>query len=180
MKSIPWLIFLGLIASLTLGYTGFFLVKFYDYAILTKQVPSTSVQWSIHSHDEDVFSAQADYTYTFEGKQYEGRTQWDDGERYPNPYALEKLMNSLSTQDWQVWLNAWDPADSSLQKKFPTKECLSTVILWLVFAYFVMLGKYAKRKGNVHANYKVGKPLSRRRAAASDVSSGTGDDPDQL
>lgn len=175
-----WYVFLSVIASLIIGYTAFFLAKAYDYVLLTKQVPASSVNWSVYSRDEDVFAAQADYTFSFEGKQYAGRTIWDDGERYPNPYALEKLMNVLSTQEWKVWLNSRNPANSSLQKKFPITECVSTVILWCVFAYFVMLGEYAKRKRNSHADYRIKKPYPRRRATASHVSSGKGDESDQL
>jgi hypothetical protein len=177
----PWVVFLSVIASLIIGYTAFFLGKVYHYVILTQQVPATSVNWSVYSRDEDFFAAQANYTFFVDGKQYAGLTIWDDGERYPNSWALENLMHSLSTQEeWKVWLSTRNPANSSLQKKFPTKECLSTAILWCVFAYLVMLGEYAKRKRSSHGDYRIKKQHPRRRATASLVSSGKGDESDQL
>lgn len=176
----PWRIFLGILAFLIMVYMSFFIGKLYEYAILTKQVPAASVHWSVYSRDEDLFAARADYTFFLDGKQYAGQTIWDDGERYPNPWALNHLMESLSKQNWQVWFKASDPNYSSLQKKFPTKECLSTVILWGVFAYFVMLGKYADKTRSSHGNDRIEKPHPRRRAAASHVSTREGDESDEL
>ncbi len=176
----PWSIFLGLIGFLILGYTGLFFSKVYHYGILTQQAPVTSIYWSIYAIEEDRFAPQADYTFIFEGKPYEGRTIWDDGERYPSPWALEKPMDTLSSQEWQVWLSPRDPAHSSLQKKFPTKDCVYTAILWLLFSYFIMLGQYAERRRSSDANHRIGKPRVRRRVAASHVSAGPGDDADQL
>lgn len=148
MSNWPGRIFIGLLLILTLGYTYYSGSKWIRYATLTHRVPVTTVYWSMHSFDHDTFAAQADYEFRFNHILYKGRTLWDHGERYRNPWALEGPLETLSNQKWKVWFDPANPNHSSLQKKFPVKECVSTAILWLLMSYFIVLGM----RGKTHAN----------------------------
>lgn len=172
----PWRLFLGFIGVIVLGYTGVTLNKFYRYATLTEQTPVESIRWSIYSHDQEAFAPQADYTFTVDGQGYSNKIIWNEGDYYFNPWALEKPLAQLANQEWKVWFNPKNPTYSALQKNFPVKECLSTVIIWMLLIYFIMLGKYAERKRGAHGDNHSGKLHKRRRAAASNLSSGKRDE----
>lgn len=137
-KKAIWIILLGIVTVITLGYSGALSFKLYHYLVLTEKIPITSIRWSVHPFDTDSYSPQADYTFHYQGKIYEGSTVWEN-ERYPNPWAIEGPLTALAEQERFVWVEPRNPTFSTLRKEFPYKQCVSVTLLWGLVIYFFRL-----------------------------------------
>lgn len=133
-----WLLFLFLIGSGATVHTAFSCYKVYRYQIFSLQIPVETVRWTVVPVNDQDFAVEADYTYRFDNIHYSGQGLWE--EHYLNPYAAEEKKGKLAKRDRLIWINPSDPVDSSLQKNFPFKQCISSLFLWCVFGYFFYLG----------------------------------------
>jgi hypothetical protein len=138
-----WLIFLLSLCVCTLGYTLYTSIKLYEYLRLRQELSLKQVQWSVEASKDDHFLIHSHYQFIREGILYQGQTTWDEG--YPNRWAAEAVKNRLAAQSWKVWIDPSHPDYSTLQKTFPFKQCLSTIVLWSLLAYFFLLGNYVKK-----------------------------------
>lgn len=146
-----WLVFLSLIALSILGYTIWTGIQLYEYYRLSIQVPITAIKWTVKGLSEEEFAPQAHYQFIFEGKSYQGQTTWQ--EHYLNPWAAEEAIGRLTKEQKNVWIDPHHLNVSTLQKKFPFKQCISMVILWLLLIYFIGLGRYVKNMHKTERNY---------------------------
>lgn len=69
---------------------------------------------------------------------------------YLNPFGAETAAKKLSQELKGVWYNSNNPSLSTLQKNTPYKQWAYTMVLWGLFAYFIILnrmvhGDYAKK-----------------------------------
>ena len=148
-KNPLWLIFLGVIVSCIVGYTGFAGYKIFLYISHSKAVEPHEIKWK-PVWQEGSFVIDATYHYTFQGRKVESHSQLP--ETFLNRWAAEQKIGEFQKQPQQVWINPRHPSDSTLQKKFPLKQCISTVFLWSILAYFLWLGVYvAKKYGTNHS-----------------------------
>lgn len=141
-KNLYWRIFLAIIAIIVLIYTGNTALKIYRYLSLSQQIPVESIHWSPVSKSEDIYFSEAQYSYLFEGVRYEGQGRSE--EIYLNAPSAQEDSERFNRQRWKIWIDPTDPSFSALQKKFPFKQSVSTVILWGLLAYFFWLGQYVK------------------------------------
>lgn len=137
-KNPTWILFLILICSSSLGYTGYTIYKIFRNKQLTEQVPLESIQWSVHQINQEKYVPQADYTFSFKDKQYKGSVLWD--EHFLNAQVAQEVIDKFSAYHWKAWINPNNPEQSAIQKKFPYKETISAVILWTITVYFFTLG----------------------------------------
>lgn len=138
-----WLFFLFLLGLGTIGYTGWTAYKGWSYWQLSRQVAPSSLHWSSVKWEEGDFQVQGDYTFSYEGKDYQGSSFMP--EHYLNTWATQEAISRLSVQHPMIWFNPQDPANSTLQKRAPIKEFVSAAVLWTVCLYFVGLGRYVAR-----------------------------------
>lgn len=142
-KNKIWLFFLALVFTFTLIYTVKTVSLLYYYASLSESIESSATAWSVQTvKDESIPLAK--YTFYVGGKLYEGETLFYH-EASDNPWAIEEALKSLAAKEHKVWYSSKDPLYSSLQKKFPLKECIYTVILWGISIYFFWLGVYVAK-----------------------------------
>lgn len=139
-RNLYWILFLALVALCAVGYTAYALYYLYQYDRLDRSVNPSSIQWSTFKAAEDAFVPQARYTFTFEGKTYQGETRWQ--EAYLNPWAAEEAIDRLKQETLPVWLDSSSPSISTLQKEFPLKMCLYAFMLWALFVYLLFLDRY--------------------------------------
>lgn len=145
-KNFVWLCFL----SLATGAVGWFTLKalymVYLYISLNATAPVEDLKWGVEQLSADQFVMKADYTFIAKEKQYSGETLFKD-DIYWNPWVAEDALKVYSQKDWTVWYSSGNPQYSSLQKKFPLRECISAGVLWILLFYFLGLGYYvATRK----------------------------------
>lgn len=137
-----WTLFLSLIALTILGYTGYASVKLWHYIRLDQQTPALTIDWSVTSLDDDAFIPLATYQFRAKGQLYEGQAFWPI--TYLNDWAAREAIEKLARTPQTVWFDSDSPTYSSLQRHFPLKESVYTLILWLLGLYFLSLGYYVK------------------------------------
>ncbi|MBA3815852.1 MAG: DUF3592 domain-containing protein [Parachlamydiaceae bacterium] len=136
--------FLLAVILVTLWYSGIAIYRYYNYGRLTAQASLTSSEWQIQEVAEDEFYLEATYKFSVRQQVYAGRTSWPR-EFYRNRWAAEKDIPYVQKHHSVVWYQPSNPTHSSLQKKFPLKECLSAIVLWGLLLYFTWLGFYITR-----------------------------------
>jgi hypothetical protein len=137
-----WILFLSL---LVLGIGGFSVrtgCHLWHYLRLDKQIPAQNIQWSVVSLSDEEFVPFARYYFNVKGISYQGQTLWQ--ETYLNAWTAQETIARLSASPPLVWFYAPNPEISSLQKHFPLKESLYTLLLWFLGLYFLGLGYYVK------------------------------------
>lgn len=131
-----------------LWYTGWAVWGMYRYNLLDKQSPATSIQWSVQKKSDDAYFLHA--KYQFNGPQ-NAPSEGESALSYPvfwNAWSAEQAIKEYHFKPWVVFYNSRDPRLSALQKNFPIKECVSAIVLWGVFLYFLWLDRYvAKMEG---------------------------------
>jgi Protein of unknown function (DUF3592) len=143
-KNPVWLAFLAVISLVVLWYCGAALYKIYGYSRLTAEVQATSIQWGVKELADDQYIVKANYTFAVEGKIYQGETLFKDI-IYMNAWAAEQAGLKNGKKNWKVWFQPNHYNHSTLQKKFPTKECYYAGAMLLLLLYFVGLGFYVTR-----------------------------------
>lgn len=139
-----WLSFLALIAICVVSYTFYTGFKLYHYERLDIQVPVQQITWKVEQQGADQFVPHADYQLDFKGQVYVGQSYWN--EAYLNEWTAQEMIRHLESWPARVWIDSDQPSYSALQKNFPSKQCISTVILWILMIYFINLGN----KSEVH------------------------------
>lgn len=136
-----WFLFRLVIALCVVGYSGYASWIYWNYSSLDAQVPFKKIRWSILERDEETFLYHVSYSYLVEDALYE------HNEIFKKPVFINLLgaqhaLSDFSKEYSAAWISSKNPSYSSLQKTFPVKELVSTAVLWLIFFYFVFLGKY--------------------------------------
>lgn len=139
-----WLIFLGLIVLVSMGYTARTAFHLWQYLRLDRQVPAENIQWSVVPLSDEEFVPLARYRFKARGKNYEGQTLWQ--ESYLNASTAQEAIDRLSSIPPLIWYDASAPETSSFQKIFPVKESIYTILLWMLGIYFLGLGYYVKQR----------------------------------
>ena len=143
-KNIFWQAFLVIVFASTLWYSGIALYDYYSYSQLKVQTSPSNIEWSIEEVKDEYFVAKGNYHFNFKGNSYTGTSALTD-DAYRNRWAAEQGLKELSTLKPKIWFDPQNPQHSSLQKKFPLKECISAIFLWGLTFYFLWLGFYVSR-----------------------------------
>ena len=138
-----WLIFLTLMGLAATGYTIHSLMKVYDFYRLDREVPVRSIQWSVETVDDEDYSVKADYSYIVGNLSYRSSAIWD--EHFLNESTAEEKISTLTETVDKIWIDSAGPSKSAIQRKFPFRQCISTIFLWSIWLYFFWLGYYVNR-----------------------------------
>lgn len=136
--------FLLMIFLVALWYTVIAAYRYHSYFKLTDQVRVNSIEWDVKEVADDEFYLEARYTFVVKDRSFSGKTSWPT-EFYRNRWAAEKDQPYFTKQYRVVWYDQNNPDHSSLQKKFPFKECISAIFLWALLLYFLWLGYYVTK-----------------------------------
>lgn len=139
-----WLAFLGVLGICSFGYTGITFYRLYNYLILSAQAPARDFVWSTQEIGSENFAIRVEYTFDSKGKSVRTQSLFQP-EKMINPWAAEQVIKKYQNRKMAIWYNPSHPNHSTLQKKFPIKECISTFLLWALLLYFVGLGYYVKQ-----------------------------------
>ncbi|MDR3624136.1 MAG: hypothetical protein P4L16_03230 [Chlamydiales bacterium] len=135
---------LALIAGIVLWYCCGTIKDLYSYFRLNSSTSSQIEGLSVGQVDDDRFAVAVNYSYVVEGKHYTGESFILD-HLFRNAFAAEPHKKELERQVFTVFYNKSDPAISSVDKRFPTKRAVYTVILILVFVYFIKMREWIKQ-----------------------------------
>jgi len=144
-KNPLWLAFLAFVCVVMLWYVGSALYRLQEYYALSATTKVDVRDWSVKEIASDQFAPFARYTFTANGKMYEGQSALE----YPiyrNAASMEKELPNFSLKTWSGWYNPANPQQSSLKKVFPLKESISGVVMLGLLLYFIWLGYYVAKK----------------------------------
>lgn len=143
-KNTLWQGFLVIVFLVTLWYSAIAGYRYYNYSILSRHSPIDSIQWEVLEISEENYILKASYTFQVNSTKYSGVTSWPK-ESYRNTFAAYQALKEFAALPRNVWYNPHNPANSSLQKSFPLKECISALVLWGILLYFLWLGFYVSK-----------------------------------
>lgn len=136
-----WLSLLGLNFAAILWFGIPLSFHLYDYYALTETTKPSDLKWFVEKQGSEDFRVGANYSYLVNTISYEGETIFNDM-TFRNPSSADDQLKLKASQTHLVFYDPQNVNHSSLQKKFPTKECVSTAVLFLILLYFVLLGIY--------------------------------------
>lgn len=133
-----------LVALAALWFSGIAIYKQFRYYQLDATAPATVTNWTVNRISDEQYQIVAVYNFPFNNTPIDGQTAFVPYLR--NPYTAEQYIKENAQLHWNAWYNSGNPHDSTLQRKFPLKECLYAGVLWGIFIYFVWLGNYVQRQ----------------------------------
>lgn len=143
-KNIFWQFFLFIVGACTVWYSVVAWHAYYRYSHLTAYTVPSAMSWEVEEKSEEHYLLKAFYRFNFQGKSFTGTSVLTD-EAYRNLWGAQKALPEYAAKEWRVWFDSHNPDYSSLQKKFPIKECLSAIFLWGLLLYFLWLGFYVAK-----------------------------------
>ena len=148
-----WKFFLFFLALIALYFSIISVCLVYQYIRLEAKTVPQSIHWSVHAINEEHYVLKANYLFKVKDKEYANETvllkPW-----YRNEWAASQEISNQMQKQWNIWFSLSNPESSSLQKIFPIKECVSSILLWGIFAYFVLLGFYMEKIENGTNRFK--------------------------
>ena len=139
-----WQVIFIVLAATALWFMGIASVRSYHYFHLTSSTTSFAVDWSFKELSEDHFVYVAEYSFKVKNQVYSGK----DTQKTPfyrNAWAAEDALKKSSPQQITIWYSERSPQDSALEKNFPLKEWISSLLLWGLLIYFLYLKRYVSR-----------------------------------
>jgi hypothetical protein len=136
-----WLVFLASITLVVIWFSWGTVSHVMHYFSLEKKAKVIDSEWTILKIQDDQYQVQADFTFEYQEKQYRG---FDIFEKpiYPNPWAAEYGVKEMKAKELFAWFYPKKPTNSSLEKHFPLKSILSSIILIGLWIYFIWVGFY--------------------------------------
>lgn len=139
-----WLAFLAVLMMIVVGYSAMALYRLYHYYVLSGTASASQIEWSTHRLSDDEYVVDAKYDFPVKGVAVNSESTLKDPV-FRNAWAAEQAIKEYQKRAWKVYYNPGNPTDSTLQKYYPLKECISASILWGLVIYFIGLGYYVKK-----------------------------------
>lgn len=131
-----WAILLAITGLITCWFAGQAIRQGWKYFRLNAQVPATALTWQVKMLSSSHYALFATYRYSVDGQACTGETLLSSP-IYPNQYAAElDLKERREKPPMRVWYQKKAPSFSCLQKRFPKKELINTLLTFGVFLYF--------------------------------------------
>jgi len=103
------------------------------------------MEWKVEEKDVSSFALHVSYQFDpFEKGPVSGSIELS------KPYFLylpsaELAVKEFSQKSWDVFYSKKNPSISSLQKNFPFKDCIQTLLTLAVFVYFLFFKRIVER-----------------------------------
>ncbi len=120
-----------------LTYSGIAAFKYYEYWRISSSVEPSSLNWVVIKKNEESFYPATLYGYKNNNLDYTGKTLWSS--RYLNEWTASEAIERLKKVRLNVWFDATEPEISTLERIFPLKSIVYSIILFFLFVYFAVL-----------------------------------------
>ncbi len=145
MNSKPyWIGYVVLILVVVLSYSAFTFYQVFNHYRLSQATSPSSIQWTLHKQAEDDYRLKSNYRFDWKGNSYTG--QLEQSQEYLNEWAGQEALLKAKKKEFLVWFDPENPNFSTLNKDFPIKYSIYTILLWLLFIYFIWLGNSIKKR----------------------------------
>jgi hypothetical protein len=138
---------MSITALLTAVFLTTTLLDLWNYFRLKEKTIAKIEKWKVVEKGSK-FAIQAYYSFETQGhtyprtypRAYQGKTTFSKP-YHLNRQSAEKQIKIYTMKQWPVWYQESHPEHSSIDRIFPMKKCLYSLIVLAVFLYFVYLVK---------------------------------------
>ena len=121
---------------------GFFLTTSLDlhrYFRLEKKSIAKIEKWKVVEKGSK-FAIEAYFSFENQGHTYQGKTTFSKP-FHLNRLSAEKQIKIYTAKQWSVWYQESHPEHCSIERIFPFKKCLYSLMVLAIFLYFAYLVK---------------------------------------
>ena len=108
------------------------------YVRLEKKSIAKIEKWKVVEKGSSKFAIKAYFSFENQGRTYQGKTTFSKP-YHLNHLSAEKQIKNYTAQQWPVWYQQSHPEQCSIDRIFPFKKCLYSLMVLGVFFYFVHL-----------------------------------------
>lgn len=126
--------------------TAMLIAKYYSFKA---SVAPDFVNWSHEAIHDELWRPVAEFGYTLNGKVYREREVFQ-GERFRNPYAANAALEKLKKEYTLVWYDPNHPSQASMEKFYPTKKNVYSLLALGIIFYGVWIGSILTTKWMDH------------------------------
>ena len=145
-KNRVWIIFLSIFFLVFLWHGAGASYQLYKYSSLTEKTTPIEIEWTLNKKASDLFYVHAQYIFNVGSSKIVGNTDFLNIS-YKSPEACMAVIQENSKKKWLVWYSSNNIQISTLQKSFPWKESIYSIILLFLMLYFIWLGIYVGKFG---------------------------------
>ncbi len=139
-----WITFLAGFALIAFWFSLQSGYQIYRWMTQSAKSSPTSINWKIEKKAEGRFILIADYTFSLNGKEINGRTAFPSM-AYKNIQTAEYFLSKQMKTPVTIRYSSSQPKNSTINRFFPLKSCIYTAIVWSILFYFIWLGYYTAR-----------------------------------
>ncbi len=140
-----WIVLLTVTSLVSIVFSVKTAIQLQEYFSLDAVAKAASMEWEIVEKNASAFALHVSYQFTPLGKgAISGRVE------LAKPYFLnlpsaERAVKEFSREPWDVFYCMENPSISSLQKNFPFKDCIQTLLTLGIFVYFLFFKKIMEK-----------------------------------
>jgi len=129
---------IGIAGLLTAGFLIAAAIDLWGYLRLEKNSMAKIEKWETVEKGSSQFAIKAYFSFETEGRLYQGKTTFSKP-YHLNRISAEKQIKIYTERPWSVWYQSSHPEHSSIDRIFPFKKCLYSLMLLGIFFYFIFL-----------------------------------------
>lgn len=110
------------------------------YLLLNDYIKANFERCEIKNDKRNKCDVVAFYHFKIDDKIFTNRYLFK--KKFLNSITAKEYIENFSKNDLTIWFNTKNPNISSIEKKFPIKNCVYITIVFAVFIYFLILKYY--------------------------------------
>lgn len=130
-----WIVLLIISGSIAVWFSGIALANMCKFFILSSQTTADIVRWHVQEISSSKFAIEADYQFRIDHITYRGKTRFEKPQ-FLNRFSAENYVATVHQKSRKVWYQKGNPMNSTLEREFPQKDCLQSLLTVGVFSYF--------------------------------------------
>ena len=144
-RNLAWPIFLSIISILVVVFTSLLSIDLYRYRQLKSNVIAKELEGSVYKIGSNQYKIEVEYLYDIQGREY-SKQQVIKKLTYKNVWLANQAIDALKENEINVWYNPHEPKMGTIEKSFPYRRLLSTIVLFGIFLYFCLLSRYMLKR----------------------------------
>jgi len=137
---ISWILVLIISGSIFVWFSFQLFLQTNKYIILNTPIKANIEKLEVNNDNKNKFLAVASYSFDVANKTFIHKGVFE--KKFINPLSAKAFCENISKNDFIIWYNSKNPNFSSVEKNFPIKNCVYSIITLIVFIYFLILKYY--------------------------------------
>lgn len=139
-----WIFLIGVAGAIALWFSLQTTLGIFKYYHLDAKAPAHLSSLSVQEVKGTRYLVEAKYIYEVKGRSYLGKTLFCEPV-YLNRLSAEEDFEKWKQFSWEAFYNSKNVKESSLQRVFPLKKSIYTLLSIGVFIYFCLFYMFKKQ-----------------------------------